>query len=70
MLMITSSLKQIEEIDRPNCLLFQSKIKSYLCEKDTTYIGKYFEELLKYYPSFIDGYIEYWKYLKFKLTQF
>lgn len=25
--------------------------------------------MLELYPTFIDGYIEYWKYLKFRLTQ-
>ena len=30
-------------------------------------MGVAFEELLKLYPTFIDGYLEYWKYLKFRL---
>lgn len=30
--------------------------------------GKAFERLLESFPTFIDGYIHYWKYLKFRLT--
>lgn len=33
-------------------------------------MGQAFEELLKLYPTFIDGYLEYWKYLKFRMGGF
>jgi len=44
-------------------------MESYLLERGTKQIGCSFEELIKKYPSFIDAYIEYWKYLKHRMTQ-
>lgn len=68
--MITNSLKQVERLDKPNCLLYKAKIQAYLSESLTSnQWGSPFEEVVKEYPSFIDGYLQFWKYLKFRLTQ-
>ena len=55
-------------LDKPRCKLYIARCESYLLEKGTENIGGAFEQLLKVYPSFIDAYIEYWKYLKFRMT--
>ena len=69
-MMINKSLSQVEKLDKPNCLLYKSRIESYLLEGETSKtLGNAFLELLQMYPSFIDAYIEYWKYLKFRLTR-
>lgn len=68
-MMITRSLQSVEKLDKPNCILYKSRIESYLLEQGQKQIGAAFDDLLSSYPSFIDGYIEYWKYLKFRLTQ-
>ena len=67
-MMINESLSKVEKLDKPNCLLQKSRIESYLLEGESRTIGKAFLELLSQYPSFIDAYIEYWKYLKFRLN--
>ena len=66
-----TSINKLEKIDRPNSLLFKARMQAYLVENidTTTQFGKAFEELLEEYPSFIDGYIHYWKYLKHRLVQ-
>jgi len=45
-------------------------MEGYLIEtnQDTENYGIAFEKLLEQYPTFIDGYIYYWQYLKFRLT--
>jgi len=65
------SMQNMERIDRPNSLLFQARMEAYLIEQPaaTVIFGKAFEKLLELYPTFIDGYIHYWHYLKFRLTQ-
>lgn len=64
------SMQNLEKIDRPNSLLFQARMESYLIEsnQDTEDYGQAFQRLLEQYPTFIDGYIHYWKYLKFRMT--
>ena len=65
-----TSINKLEKIDRPNSLLFKARMQAYLVETiDTTQFGKAFDELLEQYPSFIDGYIHFWKYLKHRLVQ-
>ena len=64
-IMITKSLGQIEKLDKANCLLYKSRIESYLLQDGC----EPFKRLLELYPSFIDGYLEYWKFLKFQLTR-
>lgn len=61
----------IETLDKPNSLLFQAKLKSYLVEtpEERNGFGHAFEALIKEYPTFIDVYLQYWKYLKFRLGQ-
>lgn len=61
----------IETLDKPNSLLFQAKLKSYLVEtpEEKNGFGLAFEELIAEYPTFIDVYLQYWKYLKFRLGQ-
>ena len=51
-------------------MLYQARVESYLEElgSDKLKMGSKFGELVEKYPAFIDGYIEYWKYLKFRLT--
>ena len=44
-------------------------MESYLLEAETVRVGSAYEEFLQEYPRFIDGYIQYWKYLKFRLTE-
>ena len=66
-----TSISKLEKIDRPNSLLFKARMQAYLVENiDTTeHFGRAFEELLEEFPSFIDGYIHFWKYLKHRLCQ-
>ena len=66
-----TTISKLEKVDRPNLLLFKARMQAYLVESvDTTeQFGKHFEDLLEDYPSFIDGYIAFWKYLKFRLVQ-
>ena len=66
-----TTIDKLEKVDRPNLLLFKARMQGYLVENvDTTeHYGRHFEELLEEYPSFIDGYIHFWKYLKFRLVQ-
>lgn len=68
-----SSMQKIEKIDMPNSLLFQARMEAYLIESsskvDETETGQAFERLLEQFPTFIDGYIHYWKYLKFRMSQ-
>jgi len=45
-LSITASLSGIEKLDRPNCILYKSRITSYLLEGESETYGKAFEELL------------------------
>lgn len=64
-----NTLKAIEALDRPNSLLFQARLKAYLVEtpEESKGFGKAFEELINEFPTFIDAYLQYWKYLKFRL---
>lgn len=50
--------------------MYRARVESYLEElgNDKLKMGDKFEELVSAFPAFIDGYIEYWKYLKFRLT--
>lgn len=68
-MMCTKSISGVSSLDKPRCKLYIARCESYLLEKGTEEVGKAFEQLLKLYPSFIDAYIEYWKYLKFRMTQ-
>ena len=45
-------------------------MEAYLIESPemTENFGESFERLLEVYPTFIDGYIHFWRYLKFRLT--
>lgn len=63
------SMQHMEKIDKPNSMLFQARMEAYLIEtgEDENY-GKAFEVLLDQFPTFIDGYINYWHYLKYRLT--
>ena len=66
-----ASMQKIEKIDKPNSLLFQARMDAYLIEapaggaetSNQTEPGAAFERLLELFPTFIDGYIHYWKYL-------
>lgn len=70
---------QIERLDRPNALLLKARMDAYLIESvlqvgrstatNPLEFGRRFEELIKEFPSFIDGYIHYWKYLKFRIQE-
>ena len=44
-------------------------MEGYLMESDhqTEDYGLAFQRLLEIYPTFIDGYIHYWQYLKFRM---
>ena len=70
---------QIERLDRPNALLLKARMDAYLIESveqvgrstasNPFEFGRRFEELIKEFPSFIDSYIHYWKYLKFRIQE-
>ena len=46
-MMINKSLSQVEKLDKPNCLLYKSRIESYLLEGETSKtLGNAFLELL------------------------
>jgi hypothetical protein len=65
------TIKGMEVIDKPNCMLFIARLEAYLIENivQTQQFGASFERLVEEYPSFIDAYVHYWKYLKFRLIQ-
>ena len=64
------SMQNMEKIDQPNSLLLQARMEAYLIEKpEQNEIGAAFERLIQQFPTFIDGYIEFWHYLKYRLTQ-
>jgi hypothetical protein len=65
------TMKAIESLDRPNSLLFQANLKAYCVETidEPDGFGQAFEELINEYPTFIDAYLQFWKYLKFRLSQ-
>jgi len=65
------TMKAIESLDRPNSLLFQANLKAYCVETldEPDGFGLAFEELINEYPTFIDAYLQFWKYLKFRLSQ-
>lgn len=65
-------MQNMEKIDRPNSLLVQARMDAYLIETPETSednYGESFERLIQLFPTFIDGYIEFWHYLKYRLTQ-
>lgn len=64
-LMIAQSLKQIEKLDRPNCMLYNCRVQSYLSGAPDSSL---FDQLITSLPSFIDGYIEFWKFLRYLKT--
>ena len=62
-------MKKMGKIDQPNSLLFQARMEAYLLENETSEnFGKAFDTLIEEYPTFIDGYINYWHYLKYRLS--
>ena len=65
------SMQHMEKIDQPNSLLLQARMEAYLIEtpQNENY-GEAFERLIQQFPTFIDGYIEFWHYLKYRLTQY
>ena len=64
------SIKMMERIDRPNSMLFQARLDGYVVEASgqSQDYGESFSELLDAYPTFIDGYIHHWHYLKWRLA--
>ena len=66
-----SSISRMEELDKPNSLLLKARMEAYLIEdvNETENFGQAYEDLVTEFPSFIDAYVHYWKYLKFRLTQ-
>mmetsp|Transcript_7731 Transcript_7731/g.9294 ORF Transcript_7731/g.9294 Transcript_7731/m.9294 type:complete len:166 (+) Transcript_7731:1400-1897(+) len=64
------NIKMMERIDKPNSLLFQARLEAYLIESesDSDNFGVAFKRLLEQFPTFIDGYIHHWHYLKWRLT--
>jgi len=66
-----SSISRMEELDKPNSLLLKARMEAYLIEdvNETKNFGQAYENLVNEFPSFIDAYVHYWKYLKFRLTQ-
>lgn len=64
------SMQNMEKIDLPNSLLLQARMEAYLIESDSSgSFGEAFERLIQQFPTFIDGYIEFWHYLKYRLTR-
>lgn len=64
-----TSMEKMGKIDKPNSLLFQARMESYLIETENSEnFGQAFATLIEQYPTFIDGYINYWHYLKYRLT--
>ena len=66
-----ATLKHVEALDRPNSMLFEANLKAYCVEtaEEPGGFGKAFEELIDEYPTFIDAYLQFWKYLKFRLGE-
>ena len=49
----------------------QARMEAYLIETPETSEDRYgeaFERLIQQFPTFIDGYLEFWHYLKYRLT--
>jgi hypothetical protein len=64
------TMKAIELLDQPNSLLFKANLQAYCVETidELAGYGQGFETLICEYPTFIDAYLQFWKYLKFRLA--